>query len=114
MKGLIIKEPWINFILNGEKTWEIRGSNTKIRGKIYLIKSGTGMMFGECDLADSFPVTFEIFIENKHKHRIPNNSGVFIQYKNPHVWVMQNPVRYPEPKPYEHKQGAIIWINIQD
>jgi hypothetical protein len=42
MKGLIVKSPWIELILEGKKTWEIRGSNTKIRGPIALIKSGSG------------------------------------------------------------------------
>jgi hypothetical protein len=55
MKGLIIKSPWIDKILAGEKTWEIRGSNTKIRGKISLIKSGSGMILGKADLVDCVP-----------------------------------------------------------
>ena len=35
MKALVIKQPWVDYILNGKKTWEIRGSNTKIRGKFF-------------------------------------------------------------------------------
>ena len=39
MKALIIKKPWIDYILNGSKVWEIRGSKTNIRGKIELIQA---------------------------------------------------------------------------
>ena len=42
MKGLISKSPHVENILSGKKTWEIRGSNTRIRGEIALIKSGSG------------------------------------------------------------------------
>lgn len=31
MLGLVIREPWISLILNGQKTWEIRGRNCRIR-----------------------------------------------------------------------------------
>lgn len=34
MNGLIIKKQWLDKILAGEKTWELRGSNTKVRGRI--------------------------------------------------------------------------------
>ncbi len=40
-KGLIIKEIWAKAILRGKKELEIRGSNTKIRGTIGIIASGT-------------------------------------------------------------------------
>ena len=42
-KGLMIKSPWIDKILAGEKTWEIRGYTTETRGTIALIKSGSGL-----------------------------------------------------------------------
>jgi hypothetical protein len=114
MKGLIIKEPWIDYILDGLKHWEIRGSNTKIRGRVYLIKSGTGMIYGEADLIDSFPVNYELMNKNQNKHRLRFEQWLDMGYSNPHAWVLENPVRYPEPIPYEHKKGAIIWVNIPD
>ena len=50
--ALLIKEPWISMILEGKKTWEIRGSATKRRGRIALVASGTGTVVGTCDLVD--------------------------------------------------------------
>ncbi len=114
MKGLIIKEPWIDYILDGLKTWEIRGSNTKIRGRIYLIKSGTGKIYGEVDLVDSIPIDLNLMQGNQNKHNLTFEQWMNMKYKKPHAWVLENPVKYLKPKPYEHKQGAIIWVNIQD
>ena len=52
MRGILIKPPWIEKILSGQKTWEIRGSRTKVRGTIGLIKSKSGMVVGVADLVD--------------------------------------------------------------
>ena len=52
MKALLIKTPWIDKILDGKKTWEIRGSATKIRGRIALVQSGSGTVVGICELVD--------------------------------------------------------------
>jgi hypothetical protein len=40
MRGLIIDEPWIGYIISGTKTWEMRSRNTAIRGSIGLIRKG--------------------------------------------------------------------------
>ena len=44
-KALIVKEKWLNLILDGDesgpKLWEIRGSGTWIRGRVGLIQSGS-------------------------------------------------------------------------
>jgi hypothetical protein len=110
MKGLIIKEPWIDKILSGEKTWEIRGSNTKRRGTISLIQSGTGMIFGTVDLVDTIRVGFKEFRDGRDKHQIW--SVGLPSYRQNWAWVLENPVRHPEPIPYKHPQGAVIWVNL--
>jgi len=42
MKGLIIKEPWISLILSRKKTWELRSRDTRVRGRIALIRKDRG------------------------------------------------------------------------
>lgn len=110
MKGLIIKKPWIDLILNGEKTWEVRGSNTKIRGIISLIQSGTGQIIGTVELVDSFEVSKETLKESYSNHKIDDLS--IVNYKKAHAWVLQNPQIFKEPIPYIHPQGAVIWVNL--
>ena len=45
-KAFIIKERWGNLILDGLKSWEIRGAGTQVRGRVGVIFSGTGMICG--------------------------------------------------------------------
>jgi hypothetical protein len=55
-------------ILDGEKTWEIRGSRTSVRGQVALIASGSGTVVGVCDLVDCIgPLTAEEFRKNTKK-----------------------------------------------
>lgn len=112
MKGLIIKKPWIDMILDGTKTWEIRGTNTNIRGKIALIESGTGQIKGTAILSNSFPLTIEARLNGSSKHQIPQDTD--IQYKQPYVWEMSSPNRLTTPIPYKHPQGAVIWVNLSE
>jgi hypothetical protein len=41
LSGLLIRSPYVDWILAGSKTWEIRGSSTAKRGRIALIQSGS-------------------------------------------------------------------------
>lgn len=112
MKGLIIKDPWITKILNGEKPWEIRGSNTKIRGTISLIKSGTGLIFGTVDIVRSTEITLDQFRAHKNLHKIPIDENTQLPYPKTFVWTFVKPKWHDEPIPYVHKQGCVIWINL--
>lgn len=108
MKGLIIKDPWITKILNGEKTWEIRGTDAKHRGHTELIKSGTGLRFGSGDLIGTRHVGFTDLNNNFEKHRVTDE----ISYPFMWAWIFENVLWHPEPIPYEHKQGCVIWVNL--
>lgn len=110
MKGLIIKEPWIDLILNGEKTWEIRGSRTKLRGEIALIKSKSGKVFGTVEIADCIELDLNIYQDSYRYHCIQETT--LLPYKRTYAWVLKNPKRYFEPVPYKHPQGAVIWVNL--
>lgn len=114
MKGLLIKSPWIERIFEGKKTWEIRGSNTTIRGKIALIKSGTGLILRTVKLADCIRLELEEYRESEKFHCIPRQECGELPYKNTHAWVFRNPVLFERPKPYKHPSGAIIWVNLDE
>jgi hypothetical protein len=45
-----MRSPYVDWILAGSKTWEIRGSSTGKRGRIALIQSGSGTVIGVADL----------------------------------------------------------------
>lgn len=114
MKGLIIKSPWIDLILDNKKIWEIRSSNTNIRGKIGLIKSGTKKIFGTAELIDCIEIATESITNYFNYHQIPKDKYKEINYKKTYAWVFSNPKRLNVPIDYNHKQGCIIWVNIPD
>ncbi len=111
MKALIIKKPWIDYILDGKKTWEIRGANTKIRGKIELIQSGSGVVVGQVELVDCIQLSPQDYRNSSDKHCIKEDLDK-IPYKKTYAWVLKNPVRYDNPRPYIHPMGAVIWVNL--
>ncbi|MBF4307663.1 ASCH domain-containing protein, partial [Vibrio anguillarum] len=39
-KGLIVDQPWIDLILDGQKCWEMRSHTTHFRGDFALIQKG--------------------------------------------------------------------------
>ncbi len=109
MDGLIIKKRWIDLILSGEKTWEVRGSNTRKRGTIALIESGSNKIVGLCDLVSSQALSIDD-IKNKTKyHRLTKTDRLFFRYKKPHAWILENAKRI-KPVLYNHPQGAVIWV----
>lgn len=110
MKALIIKQPWIDYILDGKKTWEIRGQKTKIRGKIELIKSGSGLVVGCCEIVDCKELTLEDYKSNIDKHNIQEVD--YLPYKSTYAWIIANAKRYETPRKYKHPKGAIIWVNL--
>src|SRR5438309_11969383 len=70
MKGLIIREPWISLILSRKKTWELRSRDTRVRGRIALIRKGSGTVVGVAELVGTLPkLSRSSLISNVKKHR---------------------------------------------
>lgn len=114
MKGLIIKSPYIDSILEGKKVWELRGSNTKIRGRIALIKSGTKTIVGYADLVSSAGPCSLSLLEMSEQHHLVNPQQAFDMYKKVYAWHLTNVEKLDKPIPYKHPQGAIIWVNLPE
>ena len=113
MHGLIIKKQWLDKILSGEKTWELRGSNTKMRGRIGLIASKSGKVFGTCDLVDSIgPLSLQRLRVNTDKHRVPAEEFSESDDKKYFAWVFENVSVFEKPEDYKHPAGAIIWVKL--
>jgi hypothetical protein len=108
---LLIKQPWIDLILSGHKTWEIRGSDTNIRGKIGLAESGSGKVLGTAELVGSIRLTSRTLVQSIDRHRVESPLQA-VKYSSPHAWVLANPHRYARPKPYLHTLGAVVWVKV--
>lgn len=114
MKGLIIKEPWANLILEGQKNMELRGSNTKIRGKIGIIKSGSKKVFGTVELIDCIQITNRDDYNSYRENHMVSCEFEDITYKKLYGWILKNPIEFKEPITYEHKLGCVIWVNLEE
>lgn len=110
MDALIIKNPWIDYILSGQKSWEIRGCSTKKQGTIELIQSKSGLVVGCCKIIDCIKLDLEIYKNSVDKHCINNIKK--LPYKTTYAWVLSNPVKYEKPRPYKHPKGAVIWVKL--
>ena len=112
LKGLIIKSAWVNLILEGKKVWEIRGSNTKIRGEVSLIKSGSGLVIGKVTLSDSIKLSLKEYKLGSAYHCVDSKDNHELPYKNTYAWVLEKPEIYEYPIPYKHPMGAVIWVDL--
>ena len=113
MDILIVKPFWGNKILENNKLWEIRGTNTSKRGKIGIAKSGTGYIFGTVNIIDSISLTEELWEFNRKKHQVDITWNELLKiYKNPHAWVFEDgtAMKYHKPIPYKHPKGAVVWV----
>jgi hypothetical protein len=100
-------------ILDGKKTWEIRGSRTSVEGQIALVASGSGTVVGLCDLVDCVgPLTANQFRKNAKKAGMRPSEAELGWYRLTYAWVMAKPRMLKQPVPYAHPQGAVIWVRL--
>ena len=116
MKGLLIRSPFIDWILSGRKVWEIRGSRTTNLGRIALIESGSGTVVGTCELTDVLgPLSVSDLKRNSKKlGTTAREIGSRKPYPNTYAWVLSNARRLRTPIPYRHPPGAVKWVRLPD
>ena len=108
---IVKKNPWLDLILSRDKTWEIRDTQTKQRGKIHLALSGAGgRIVGQCHITDSVAIDKLTLRTTFPRHRIKDLAR--ITYRRPHAWVLSKARRYIKPFVYSHPQGAIKWVRL--
>lgn len=115
-KGLVIREPWIDLILSGRKTWEMRAQPTSWRGWIGLIRKGSGRIEGIARIVDcGEPLTPDLMVATFDRHRIPEDmirSGEVAKWTTP--WVLADVRTLPCPVPYRHPNGAIKLFTLSE
>lgn len=114
LRALIVRPPFVDWIVDGKKTWELRGSATKVRGPIALIAGGTGTVVGTCDLVDAVgPLKSRELQANARKLNVsPSAFEGPLYYARTYAWVLTNARRLPKPVPYDHPSGAVIWVKL--
>ena len=110
-KALVVKKKWLDLILAGKKTWEIRGRSTAKRGWIHFAESQAGgKLMGRARLVNCFPVPKKDFKRHFKKHLVPELS--MVPYTTPHAWVFEDVEKFQKPFEYEHTQGAVVWVDV--
>ena len=114
---LKINDKWANLILSGRKTWEIRRTNTKIRGRIALGNTKTLCCVGYATLIDSVEMTVEELKKHNDKHQANDFIEKYAQgrkgqkrRKKLFAWVLKDVVK-TKPKRYSHSTGS--WCKIE-
>jgi len=112
MKGLIIKDRPVSMIISGKKTWEMRSRDTSVRGRIALIKGGSGTVVGVADLVGTYPKLSQAELKaNFEKHRV-SADDIGSDFKYSTAWVLERARPLRDPGPYRHRRGAVIWVNL--
>ena len=128
--ALLIKPEWCQQIFEKGKIWEIRSSVCRKLGcRFAIAESQSGTLVGEATVINCLKVgrlskkTQQLkrwskkhksdFIgrkENFHKHRIADLN--IVKYQEVYAWVLDGVVRYKQPVPYTHPQGAVKWVKL--
>jgi hypothetical protein len=112
MHGLVIRSGPLRRILEGGKSWELRGSRTTRRGPIALIESRSGTVVGVCELVDCVgPLSAAELAANADK--LGGALGA-LPYRRTFAWVLRGPRRLAEPVRYAHPPGAVIWVKLSE
>jgi hypothetical protein len=107
---LIVKEPWLGLILDGQKSDEIRGQTTlKENQRIYLARSGGGgMVIGSALLVRCHgPLSRADWEERRSNHFV---AGAALPYgASTYAWELSAAMRFDAPVSYLHKRGCVVW-----
>lgn len=109
-RALIIRKKWLDMILNGYKSWEMRSTRTKIRGHIGLIEAGSGMIVGEAHLVGCAVIEDLEDVTAYYSHHRVDDLSLLKKWK--WAWILDNVIRFDTPKPYNHPKGAVIWVKL--
>jgi hypothetical protein len=111
---LVVAEPWASLLVDGDKTWELRTTSTKVRGPIGIAAKGTGTIIGTVELVDvDGPFTSDEIAPYERLHRVPASStSTYSGPKGLHAWEVTGAMRFETPVPYRHPQGAVIWVRL--
>lgn len=114
-KALIIDEPWLSKILNGEKDWEMRSTKATHRGFFGLIRKGSGKIYGVANLSNvSGPYKNQELAKYVDHHHVGADIIENPEYKWRYAWELKDVRKLEKAVPYQHKSGAVTWVTLDD
>lgn len=112
LSAIPIREPWIDMILDGLKTWEIRSKFTKKIGPVALIRSKSGTVVGTAKLSKVIEITASLGRANARKMGMNPADGA--DCEGLYAWVLEDVVKFKTPVPYKHPSGAVTWVTLDE
>lgn len=114
-RGMVVRAPWAGHLASDEKSWEIRGKPTRIRGPVAIIQGGSGLVLGVAELVDCVGPLNRLDLKGALPYHLdPDIDGTMELYDAPYAWVFRKAVRFEKPVPYTHPSGAVIWVTLDD
>ena len=112
IRGLIVREPYASMLARGDKVWEIRRYNTRVRGVVAFLYRGHLYGFGE--LVGVVKVSLEELEKYGEKHKAPVE--LLNKYargrKSLYAWIFKNPIPLPKPVKISYPRGSQVWTYI--
>ena len=68
------------------------------------------MLRGRGRLVNCIPVPKKSFQCHYKKHCVPSLN--MVKYDTIYAWVFEDVEEFPKPFQYDHKQGAVIWVDV--
>ena len=113
LNAVPIRAPFVDWILEGTKTWEIRSRPTKIRGVVGLIKSKSLTVVGTARIVEVIgPLTgtqarLNADKMNESPYDAAGAEGAF-------AWVLEDVRKLTTPVSYRHPSGAVTWVKLDE
>jgi hypothetical protein len=112
MRGLIVRRPFADWLVEGKKNWEIRKSRTNVRGEVLILTRGYAI--GKARLVDVLgPFTPEELAKHRDKHLV--NYKFLKEYSNGkplYAWVFEDAEKFKKPVKVELKRGVQVWASV--
>src|SRR5690348_9653780 len=95
----------------------MRKTACRHRGLIALIRKGSGHVVGTAEIIDSLPAIEDKveYAKAESWHRIPSDrqpEAFADGWRTP--WVLRNAHPLADPIAYNHPNGAVIWVNLDE
>ena len=111
---LLIQAPWLGLILDGRKTWEIRGQICRKSDglRIYLALPGAGgVILGSVNFVKCCgPLSQQEYTASRERHLI---AGDDLPYASTYAWEFNSPKRFRTPVTYRQKKGVVTWQKME-
>ena len=114
LNAVPIRAPFVDWILDGKKTWEIRTRATNIRGKVGLIKSKSLTVVGTCEIVDVLGPLTAAMIQKNARSKMNEAPSDCLDCVGQYAWVLGDVRRIVEPVPYLHPSGAVVWVKLDE